>query len=236
MQTKIILLLLSFAWIITIQAQTLEPTEDMALLNVLVTNKQKQPLEGEIVSFTGIKNKQTYTNHTDKEGKFSILIPAGDTYKVDYRNFTEEVDYDKFEIPGDKKIYTLNYHILFEPGKVFVLENVEYDFNKATLRPSSYKTLNDLVEVMKIKNNMIIEIAGHTDNKGTDEHNNKLSQERAESVRNYLISKGIGKDRVLAKGYGASQPIAQNQNSDGSDNPEGRQKNRRTEVKVIQPQ
>ena len=160
----------------------------------------------------------------------------GDTYAVNYKNFTEEIDYDKITIPDEKMRYTVDYTLIFEPGKTIVLENVEYDFNKATLRPNSYKTLNDLVEVMKIKNKMEIEIAGHTDNKGSDEHNRKLSQERADAVRNYLISKGIKANRIIAKGYGATEPIAPNNNPDGSDNPDGRQQNRRTEVRVITPQ
>ncbi|RMG83714.1 MAG: OmpA family protein, partial [Bacteroidetes bacterium] len=86
-----------------------------------------------------------------------------------------------------------------------------------------------LVENPKI----IVEISSHTDSKGDDEYNMKLSQRRAESVVNYLIKKGIEKERLHAKGYGETKPIAPNVNPDGSDNPEGRAKNRRTEFKII---
>jgi outer membrane protein OmpA-like peptidoglycan-associated protein len=77
-----------------------------------------------------------------------------------------------------------------------------------------------------------IEISGHTDSKGDDNYNQKLSEARAQSVVNYLISKGIDKDRLSAIGYGETMPVAPNKNDDGSDNPEGREKNRRTEYKV----
>ena len=79
----------------------------------------------------------------------------------------------------------------------------------------------------------IIEIGSHTDNVGTDEYNIDLSQKRSESVVNYLISKRISSERLVAKGYGMRIPVAPNTNSDGSDNPEGRQLNRRTEFKVV---
>ena len=228
--------LLLFLFVTASFAQELEPTEEKALLNVSVTDEKGKPLEGEIVSFVSSKNKKTYIGHTDAQGGFSILIPIGDSYDVIYKDLTEDIRYNRIEIPSEKALYTIDYAITFEPSKTFVLKNVEYDFNKATLRPSSFNALNDLVEVMKMKNKMVIEIAGHTDNIGSDEHNLKLSQERANSVRNYLISKGINANRVIAKGYGSAEPVAPNTNPDGSDNPEGRQRNRRTEVRIITQQ
>jgi outer membrane protein OmpA-like peptidoglycan-associated protein len=81
--------------------------------------------------------------------------------------------------------------------------------------------------------NAIIEIGSHTDSTGTDEYNVKLSQRRSESVVNYLADKGISIDRLIAKGYGESRPIAPNTNPDGTDNPENRQLNRRTELKIV---
>ncbi len=221
---------------ISLSAQTLEPTASMALMNVVVKNKDGKPLDGEIVSFVASKDKKVFKGNTKADGKFSILIPIGDVYEVSYKNFTEDITYNKIEIPSEAALYTWDVSIIFDPGRVIVLENVEYDFDKATLRSSSFNTLNDLVEVMKIKDKLEIEIGGHTDSKGTPEYNIKLSQARAEAVRNYLVSKGIKGNRITAKGYGMSQPIAPNANSDGSDNPDGRQKNRRTEVKVTKEQ
>jgi outer membrane protein OmpA-like peptidoglycan-associated protein len=119
------------------------------------------------------------------------------------------------------------YTLTIEPTKVYTLRNVHFDTGKATLRPESYAAINDLLEVMKNKKKMVIEIAGHTDDVGDDDSNLRLSQARAETVKNYLISKGIQKERVSAKGYGETQPAASN------DTPEGKQENRRTEVRII---
>ena len=81
--------------------------------------------------------------------------------------------------------------------------------------------------------NIIIEMSAHTDSKGKDEYNMKLSQRRAQSCVDYLISRGIPSSRMIAKGYGESRPIAPNTLPNGKDNPEGRQLNRRTEFKVL---
>lgn len=118
--------------------------------------------------------------------------------------------------------------------KSFVVENIYYDFAKYTLREES-KTVIDTT-ILKILNaypKIIVEISSHTDNVGTDQSNMTLSQSRAQSVVDYLIHKGIDPERLVAKGYGETKPIAPNTNPDGSDNPEGRQKNRRTEFRVI---
>ena len=117
--------------------------------------------------------------------------------------------------------------IKIEPPKTFVLDNVLFDIGKATLKPSSNKSLNELVELMKLKPGLVIEIGGHTDNYGKHDVNMRLSHDRANSVRNYLIKKGIAKDRITAKGYGDTKPVASNKTE------ESRKQNRRTEVNII---
>ena len=87
--------------------------------------------------------------------------------------------------------------------------------------------------ILKENPRLIINILSHTDSKGTETYNLKLSQKRAESVVDYLISQGINKKRLGAVGKGESEPIAPNKNEDGSDNEEGRSKNRRTEFIII---
>ena len=119
-------------------------------------------------------------------------------------------------------------------SRSFIVENIYYDFAKYNLREES-KTVIDTT-ILKILNaypKIIVEISSHTDSVGTDQSNMTLSQNRAQSVVNYLIQKGINPERLVAKGYGESKPIAPNSNPDGSDNPEGRQKNRRTEFRVV---
>ena len=118
-------------------------------------------------------------------------------------------------------------NIKFEAARSYTLDNVQFDFGKATLRPESFTELGELVSYLKNKDNIKVEIAGHTDNVGKDADNLKLSQQRADAIRNYVIKKGIQPARIIAKGYGAAEPIADN------DTDEGRQLNRRTEVRVL---
>jgi len=121
----------------------------------------------------------------------------------------------------------------YEIGKPIILKDIYYDFDKATLRPQSYIVLDTIVSIMQDNTNIIIEMSAHTDSKGKDEYNMKLSQKRAQSCVDYLISKGISSERMIAKGYGETRPIAPNTMPNGKDNPEGRQLNRRTEFKVL---
>ncbi|WP_296892542.1 OmpA family protein [Thiobacillus sp.] len=110
------------------------------------------------------------------------------------------------------------------PPQKLVLEGVNFDFDKATLRQEDIAIIDKDVTGLDKWGNVNIEVAGHTDSRGSDKYNMKLSQRRAEAVRNYLISKGIAADRLTAKGYGESQPIADNATD------EGRFKNRRVEL------
>lgn len=107
------------------------------------------------------------------------------------------------------------------------LNNLFFDFNKATLRPESITELKNLLHFMKDNPKVRIEIAGHTDSIGSAEVNRKLSQDRAEAVRKYLVDNGIVDKRVVAKGYGSSKPVDTNATE------EGRQRNRRTEFRIL---
>jgi outer membrane protein OmpA-like peptidoglycan-associated protein len=219
-------LLFAFAFSTMLKAQ-LQPTETQSLMNLIITDFKGKPHPGETLVFKAQKSGKSYTVTTGKDGKAQILLPEGDTYDVSYRDFIEQVNYSKVEIPLEPGMYTYDLQIKYEPEKVFNLENVHFDIAKATLKPESYKALNELVELLKAKPSMTIEIAGHTDSDGDDDTNMKLSQERAASVVKYLISKGISSTRLTAKGYGETQPVASN------DSEEGKKKNRRTEVRII---
>jgi OOP family OmpA-OmpF porin len=113
------------------------------------------------------------------------------------------------------------------------LKGVNFDFDKSTLRPDAVAILNEAVEILKRYPDLKVEVAGHTDSVGTDAYNQSLSERRAKAVYDYLTSNGVDAARLVGpNGYGESRPIAPNTNEDGSDNPEGRAKNRRTELNV----
>ena len=114
-----------------------------------------------------------------------------------------------------------------KPNSKLTLNNVFFDFDKSNLKPESFIELDKLVELLKKNSNLKVEIGGYTDDKGDEKYNQILSQNRAETVLQYLVQKGIDKIRLTAKGYGETQPIAPN------DTEENKAKNRRTEVKVL---
>ncbi len=93
-----------------------------------------------------------------------------------------------------------------DKAKYFTYKNIFYDFDKAALRDESRKELDELIELLEINPNVTIELSAHTDRKGTQEYNQKLSQRRAQSVVDYLIAHRIAKDRLTVAGYGKLQP------------------------------
>lgn len=114
-----------------------------------------------------------------------------------------------------------------QAGNVVVMKNIFFDFDKSDLKDESLAELATLLDLMTKNPKMCIEIGGHTDNKGTTEYNSKLSEARSKAVYDYLISKGVAKNRLSYKGYGATKPI------DSNDTEECRANNRRTEFKVV---
>ena len=194
-------------------------------VNVTVVNEQNITRPNDIIIFQSVKNKKIYSGKTDAKGQYSLLIPKVDSFIVKYKDFTDTMNYSGFATSAN--LTGGNLTIEIETPKQYVLNNVFFDTGLSTLKPSSNKTLNDLVDVMKLKPTLIIEIAGHTDNTGTSDINKKLSQSRADAVKNYLIKKGIAATRVTAKGYGDTEAVADNKTE------AGKAKNRRTEVRII---
>lgn len=111
-------------------------------------------------------------------------------------------------------------------GGVVALDGVSFEFNSDRLRPDAATILQDAAEVLERYPEMLVEVAGHTDSIGGDSYNQSLSQQRAESVRQYLITQGISAERLTAVGYGESEPRASN------DTEEGRELNRRVELRI----
>jgi len=226
MKSFVVLLLLMLS-LGGVQAQKLVPVIDSALVKVKALDDSDIPQANSRVSFTDKISKRTFTHTTDATGAFSVLLPTGRTYTVKYKAFVDVETDLELNLPKEKNPYMINYTITVAPPRYFTLDNVNFDSGKSSLRVESFKSLNELVDYLKLKPKMVIEIAGHTDNIGNSEVNLKLSQERANTVKSYLLKKGIPASRVKAQGYGDNEPISSN------DTPEGRQQNRRTEVRIL---
>ena len=208
--------------------QQLKANEENALIHVKVTDMKDIARENDIIHFVGIKSQKSFQGISNKDGKFDILLPEGDKYQIKIVGLGKEEEYSTLEIGSDEGYYEAEIEVGYEPATTFNLEDVHFDVNKASLRPASFKALDNLAYVLKIKKDLKVEIAGHTDSDGDDLENMKLSQARAESVINYLITKGIAIDRLVAVGYGETEPIADNNTV------AGKQENRRTEARILE--
>jgi outer membrane protein OmpA-like peptidoglycan-associated protein len=116
--------------------------------------------------------------------------------------------------------------------RIELAADVLFDFDKATIRPEAAAALHNVAEIIRDRGNgRGVRIDGHTDGKGSASYNQRLSERRAESVKRWLARKeGLSQVEMTTQGFGATRPVASNTNPDGSDNPEGRQKNRRVEI------
>jgi outer membrane protein OmpA-like peptidoglycan-associated protein len=117
--------------------------------------------------------------------------------------------------------------------KIELSGDILFDFDKWNIRPEAEGTLKKVADVIQASGSSQVMIAGHTDAKGSEQYNQTLSRKRAESVKNWLIKNANADAKIIKTvGYGETKPVAANTKPDGSDNPEGRQKNRRVEITV----
>ena len=206
--------------------------KDAKVEGSIIDMRTKQPLNNELIVFKSSKNGNEFQAISNEAGKFTSRVPSGDKYEIFIMGFKDSTSYNVLNVPSlaPNASYTTPFtvSIEFDPPKTFVLDNVEFDFGKANLRPESYKALDDLVEYLQRRPSERIELGGYTDNIGNEVKNRTLSLERAKAIVAYLIAKGISEDRLTAKGYGSQSPIEENTTESG------RQKNRRTEVKILE--
>lgn len=188
----------------------------------LLDSTQRNVLETQTTSTSG-----SYMFEVDMNRKYKVLIE-----KENY--FSKNFNFDSEQLTMVDSMMNPSVCLKrFEIDKPIVIDNIFYDYNKASLRPESRQVLDTLYYLLLDNPKMEIELGAHTDSKGTDIYNLKLSDARAKACVDYLISKGIQKERVISKGYGEARPVAPNTLPNGKDNPEGRQLNRRTEFKVL---
>jgi peptidoglycan-associated lipoprotein len=183
---------------------------------------------------------------TGNDGKFLFRVYEGEDYDMMGETDGYLVKRQRYSMKGKsvdpKTLKDLVTNITMDTMLVldrkaidlsFVLENIYYDIDEDRIRPDAAKELDKLVQLLVDNPDIKIELSSHTDSIATVDYNQDLSQRRAQSAVNYMIQKGIGPDRMVAKGYGELKPIARNTNPDGTDNSAGRQRNRRTEFKIL---
>jgi peptidoglycan-associated lipoprotein len=199
-------------------------------------NNSTTPLDGETVTITSLNGrKQDVT--AGPGGKFTAKLDSAQTYQL----FADRDQHfiaratastvgryptSMTQLQTDVKVpVTLTLNKINK--KPIVVRDIFYDYNKFNIRADAAVRLDTLVQTLKDNPKIHIELSSHTDQRGKDAYNLKLSQKRAESAVAYLVSKGITKSRLVAKGYGETQPIVTNPKSEAD-----YQRNRRTEFKV----
>ncbi|MBS7563872.1 OmpA family protein [Mucilaginibacter sp. Bleaf8] len=195
-------------------------------------------LTGATVSLVDSISKQTVKQLTlASDAPYSFRIDTKRPYKLLFEKsgyFTKSVPVDGNGKMMADTLYQPDACLQpFEVGKPIVIQNILYDYNMATLRQESKTVLDGIATILNDNPKLKIELGAHTDSVGSEEYNLQLSQKRAQSCVDYIISKGIPMDRIFARGYGEAKPIEPNSLPDGKDNADGRQLNRRTEFTVL---
>ncbi|WP_052429993.1 OmpA family protein [Sporocytophaga myxococcoides] len=208
------------------------PTSNLALVKGTVLDEETGKPVSATISVVNNNNQEKigFYNSNSLTGQYTLALPHGTNYGITveangYMFHSENINIDTknpfFEITKNIKLESL------KAGNSIVLNNMFFDFNKSELKKESKSELERLVTFLKEHPELKIELSGHTDNVGKAKYNKKLSEKRATAVLKYLAEKGIGKRRMVAKGYGSTMPISTNENE------RGRQLNRRTEMKIL---
>jgi outer membrane protein OmpA-like peptidoglycan-associated protein len=205
----------------------------LTLLKGVVSDaKTHQPLESSIDLIDNDKNVVLATFKSNSStGKYLVNLPSGKNYGIAVKRDGYLFHSENFNIPNNAAFQEFTKDVALkkiEIGSTIVLRNIFFDFDKATIRPESANELERLIKLLNDNPTLKIELGSHTDSKGSDDYNWKLSESRSKSVVDYLIGKGISTARLVAKGYGETKPI------DTNDTDDGRQNNRRTEFKVLE--
>ena len=216
----------SLLFMLPVQARDLLPNKTHAVLSVTYTSDDDVPQAHKKLTFVGVKDsKKKVTVTTDREGEATFHIPREDSYTIYCESLT-----GPFECGVTPYVSltasTGGITVTFDDTRV-ELTGVTFKAGSAELDSCSVQTLDAAVAGLKKNPKAIVEIQGHTSSEGDDDMNQKLSEERAFVVLQYMTSHGIDRGRLAASGYGSSQPKADNHTE------AGRKKNRRIELVVL---
>lgn len=220
-----------------IYKELLHDDERFTLVGETVDCKTGRTISGINAMLTQAGTETTLSQISDHNGKFAFQLAPGTSYNLvanENGKFSQTELVSTKGLDRNKTVFvTLKLGVCdLKEGEAFVVKNIFYDFDAANIRPDAAMVLNNIVMMMKNNPKMTIELSSHTDSRGDNSYNNSLSQKRAESAVNYLVSKGIARKRLVAKGYGESRLV--NGCKDGvSCTEEEHGENRRTEIKVL---
>ena len=189
-----------------------------------------KPLKTSIKIFDNISEKEYNSFESSSlDGSFLVALPSGKNYGISIELDNYLFHSENFNLPIDSGFNVVEKNILLKNisvGSNIKLSNVFFELDKSNLTNESSLELDRLYNFLNDFKDISIEISGHTDNLGSELYNELLSQKRADAVKNYLVNKGISKNRLKSVGYGKKRPVSSNENEIG------RSQNRRTEFKI----
>lgn len=211
--------------------ESIQPEPVSYLKGSVIDRENGRPLKARF-ELTDLTNRsKVIGSATDNEGGFFVCLPSGFRYGLNvtadgYMIYSENFDFEEGYTTTEpyKKTIGLN---KVRKGEYMRMYNVFYNTDSWELLEESMPELENLLEFLKINQTVVVEIGGHTDADGTDEHNNLLSERRANSVKEYLVKRGVKTDRLFTHGYGESSPVSDNET------PAGKKMNRRTEITIL---
>jgi len=213
--------------------QTVRPHPVAYLKGIIVDAENESPVQANVTVTDILADRIVYNEHADYEdGTFLAPLPFGKTYALHikqpgYLFFSENYALDDSTQINDAYEIRISLSRI-KVGSTGTLNNVFFDIDRYELLPKSKSDLDNLVEFLTMNKTVRVEIGGHTDNTGSEAHNQTLSENRAKAVHDYLLRAGVAASRLTYKGYGPSQPVA------GNETDEGRQLNRRTDFKIVE--
>lgn len=218
----------------------LKPTKTLYFEGTVFDIETKKPIPGKFKLVDLESGKEVIVSEADGvTGEFMVSLPINKEYalSVEYPNYS--FFSKNFNMTNPDNLEAIHMDVPMIPigsDVPVLLENVFFDLSKATLRQESFVELNKLVAFLKDNGTVKIEVRGHTDTRGDEKDNQKLSEDRALSVYNYLVDKGIAKERLTYKGFGESKPVMTDEQiaklASDKEKEKAHQANRRTEYKV----
>ncbi len=210
-----------------------QPEPVVTIKGVVYNTKTNRPVQAKIFYESLPEGIKIGSIESDPlTGEYQIILPSGKMYGYlaeaeGFVAINANIDLTDTEVYGelDQDLFL----VPIEKGAVVRMENIFFDFDKFELKRASFPELNRVIKMMQKNEGVRISVEGHTDNVGTKEYNNALSERRARAVTDYLVRNGISKDRMKAKGWGMSKPIASNDEEKG-----GRELNRRVEFIILE--
>ena len=203
--------------------EDVKPVPTVCKPGIVIDASTDNPVSNVRIDLTeyNAETKDGIVSNSDENGKFIVCMKTYSKYGItvvapNYMIYSALIE-------NDTNTIVVRMQPL-EIGKPVIINNVQFEYDSYELKPESFPELNRLVRMMKDNETLSFDIYGHTDNAGEDNYNQRLSEKRAQSVYDYLVSMGISASRLTYKGFGANKPVAPN------DTEEGRKLNRRTEV------